>query len=124
MTSETNDPVELYLNEVAKVPPLSDEEETALFQRIRGDDRDEAAKRRLIENRLAMVVDIANQYSSAGIPRLELLQEGNIGLMKAVQMFAKNPVGEFSPYAAALIETEIRRAIADRNEREDADNER
>lgn len=123
MTSETDDPVELYLSEVAKAPPLTDEEENALFQRLRGDDRDEAAKRRLIENRLTMVVDIANQYSSAGIPRLDLLQEGNIGLMKAVQMYTKNPAGKFSAYASAMIEAAIRQSIADHNQPEHTPNE-
>jgi RNA polymerase primary sigma factor len=123
MTSETDDPVELYLSEVAKVPPLADEEENALFQRLRMDDRDEAAKRCLIENRLTMVVDIANQYSSTGIPRLDLLQEGNIGLMKAVQMYTTNPAGKFSAFASAMIEAAIRQAIADHDLSERTPNE-
>lgn len=123
MTLETNDPVELYLREVASVPPLTDEEENALFQRVRGDDHDEAAKRKLIENRLTMVVDIANQYAAAGIPTLDLLQEGNIGLMKALQMYTRNPVGKFSEYASAMIEASIRQAIADHNQPESTPNE-
>lgn len=117
MTSQTDDPVEFYLREVAKVTPSTEDEENALFERLRcGDDQDETAERRLIESKLALVVDIAKRYSSSGMPMLELLEEGNLGLMKAVRTFAANPTGDFTTHASALIEAAIRQAIAGWNQ--------
>jgi DNA-directed RNA polymerase sigma subunit (sigma70/sigma32) len=97
MNSRVVDPVELYLSQVAKVPPLSKEEENTLFEQLRqGDDPDASAERKLVESRLSLVVDVAKQYSSSGMPLLELFEEGNLGLMKAVRTFGANPVGEFT----------------------------
>ena len=115
MASPIDDPVKFYLNEVAKVPPLSVDEENALFEKLRRHP-DEAAERRLIEGRLALVVQIAERYASSGMPMLELLQEGNCGLMKAVRQFAKKPSGEFSTYASTLIDEAIREAVAGWNQ--------
>ncbi len=117
MTLPTDDPFEFYRREVAKVPPLAKDEENALFGQLRrGDDPDETAERRLIESRLALVVEIAARYSAFGTPTLELLQEGNLGLMKAVQTFAANPTDDFTAHASALIEAAIRQAIAEWNQ--------
>ena len=116
MTSQTNDPIEFYLSEVAKSTPLTKDEENALFEQLRrGDDKDEAAARKLIESKLALVVDIAKRYSSSGMPMLELVQEGNLGLMKALRTFVANPSDDFTAHASALIEAAIRQAIAEWN---------
>jgi RNA polymerase primary sigma factor len=115
MTSPTDDPVEFYLSEVAKFPPLTKDEENELFEQLRrGHDPDEAAERKLIERKLALVVHIAKRYLSSGMPMLELVQEGNLGLMKAVRTFAANPTDDFTVHASALIEAAIRQAIAER----------
>ncbi len=114
MTSQTDDPVELYFREVAKLNPLTKDEENALFERLRrGDDQDEVTQRRLIESKLVLVVHIAKRYSSSGMPMLELLQEGNLGLMKAIRTFLANPTDDFTAHASALIEAAIREAIAE-----------
>jgi RNA polymerase primary sigma factor len=113
MTSQADDPVRFYLNDLAKVTPLTKDEENALFEKLRrGDDPDEAAERRLIEGRLALVVEIAERYASSGMSMLELIQEGNRGLLKAVPSFAANPTGDFRTYASALIDAAVREAVA------------
>ena len=105
----------MYLREVANVPPLTKEEEKVLWQQAQTRDTNqvELAKRRLIESRLSMVVDIAERYMSSGVPMLELLQEGNIGLMAAVDTFLKKPDSDFSKHAHACIERAIGSAIAE-----------
>lgn len=118
MPAETDDPVEIYLRELSTVPPLTEHEEDALFQQLRrGEGHVESAERRLIESKLPLVVDIAKRYSSSGVPLLDLIQEGNIGLWKAIQTFAKSPSGEFSAHASVLIDAAIRKAISESNER-------
>ena len=109
--------VAMYLREVANVPPLAKDEQNDLFRQLGGsdnwDDHQENVARRLIESHLALVVDIAKRHLQCGfLPLLELIQEGNIGLMKAVDSFAKQPIGEFCAHAAACIEVAITRAEA------------
>jgi RNA polymerase primary sigma factor len=122
MAARNDDPVEVYLDEVARAQPLSADEENTIFEQIRRSDDPELAKRRLIESKLALVVDIARRYSSFGLPIIELIQEGNCGLMKAVDTFAETGTGDFIGHASALIEAAIRQAIAEResNERSSA----
>jgi RNA polymerase primary sigma factor len=111
-----DDPVAMYLREVANVQPLTRYEEAALFKELshldRRDPQRELAARRLIEGHLHAVLDIAEKYSSSGVPMLELLEEGNLGLMKAVDRFAEQPKGEFREFAATLIEEAIRACIS------------
>ena len=112
---DTEDPYRMYLDELAKVEALPQDEEAKLFLQARDGDvpQREAAKKRLIENYLRLALPIADRYLSSGIPRLELIQYGNIGLFKAVDMFAENPTGDFVALAQASIETEIRKFIDD-----------
>jgi RNA polymerase sigma factor (sigma-70 family) len=65
----------------------------------------------LIESQLMLVVNIARKHSASGVPMLDLIQEGNIGLMKAVRSFAERPVGDFTAHAAACIEDTITKAL-------------
>ena len=118
MGAQNDDPVKVYLDEVARAQPLSADEENTLFDRIRRGDDPELVKRRLIESKLALVVDIARRYSSSGLPIIELIQEGNCGLMKAVDIFAETSNGDFTAYASALIEVAVRQAIAERSSNE------
>ena len=111
----TNDDevVEVYLREVANVQPLGLAEEAALFQQVRADNSEDA-KRRLIESQLSMVVEIAKKnVGAAGLTLLDLIQEGNCGLMKAVDTFAEHGGDNFSEHAREWVERYIRRAIDD-----------
>lgn len=118
MAARNDDPVKVYLDEVAGAQPLSVDEENTLFGQVRRRDDPDLAKRRLIESKLALVVDIARRYSSFGLPIIELIQEGNCGLMKAVDTFAEISSGDFTAHASALIEMAIRQAIAERDSSE------
>jgi RNA polymerase primary sigma factor len=106
-----NDPVRMYLKEIGKISLLSLEEETALSARIA--EGDEEAKNRLAESNLRLVVSIAKRYVGRGMLFLDLIQEGNIGLMKAVEKFDANKGYKFSTYATWWIRQAITRAIAD-----------
>ncbi len=112
---DENDAVKMYLREVAKVEPLTPDEERRLLATIasRGtkDVEGERAAREVIENKLALVVTIAEQYSSSGIPMLDLFQEGNIGLIRAVDSFAASGAEDFSAYAASRIKDAILKLI-------------
>ncbi|NEW04628.1 RNA polymerase sigma factor RpoD [Paenibacillus sp. SYP-B3998] len=106
-----NDPIRMYLKEIGRVPLLSAEEEIVLAKRIeRGD---EAAKRRLAEANLRLVVSIARRYNGRGLLFLDLIQEGNMGLIKAVEKFDYTKGYKFSTYATWWIRQAITRAIAD-----------
>jgi RNA polymerase primary sigma factor len=109
---DADDPVAVYIREISTIEPLTKEEEARLFQQL-GQRKagDETVARKLLENRLALVVAIAEKYSSSGLPILDLIQEGNIGLMKAVKSFAEKPAGDFTGYAASRIEEAIRNAL-------------
>jgi RNA polymerase primary sigma factor len=114
MTSlEDNDPVRVYRRELSKVPPLEDGEEADLLQQIRNqDDPAELATKRLIETNLYLVVPIAQRHSSQGLSTLELIQEGNLGLMHAIKSFAGND-RTFVSYAVSCIEDAITKAISE-----------
>ena len=106
-----DDPVKVYLKEIGRVPLLSSEEEVRLAIAIK--DGDEAAKKRLSEANLRLVVSIAKRYLGRGMQFLDLIQEGNIGLMKAVDKFEYQRGYKFSTYATWWIRQAITRAIAD-----------
>jgi RNA polymerase primary sigma factor len=106
-----NDPVRMYLKEIGRVDLLSAEEEISLAERI--EQGDEEAKRRLAEANLRLVVSIAKRYVGRGMLFLDLIQEGNMGLIKAVEKFDYRKGFKFSTYATWWIRQAITRAIAD-----------
>ncbi|MDQ0175217.1 RNA polymerase sigma factor RpoD [Bacillus chungangensis] len=106
-----NDPVRMYLKEIGRVDLLSAQEEIELAKRI--EEGDEEAKRRLAEANLRLVVSIAKRYVGRGMLFLDLIQEGNMGLMKAVEKFDFEKGFKFSTYATWWIRQAITRAIAD-----------
>ncbi len=106
-----NDPVRMYLKEIGKIPLLNPEEEIELARRM--EDGDEDAKRRLAEANLRLVVSIAKKYVGRGMLFLDLIQEGNLGLIKAVEKFDYRKGYKFSTYATWWIRQAITRAIAD-----------
>ncbi|MBS7403307.1 MAG: RNA polymerase sigma factor RpoD [Oscillospiraceae bacterium] len=107
----TDDPVRMYLKEIGKIPLLSPEEEVALA--IKMSEGDEAAKQRMAEANLRLVVSIAKRYVGRGMLFLDLIQEGNLGLIKAVEKFDYTKGYKFSTYATWWIRQAITRAIAD-----------
>ena len=107
----TDDPVRMYLKEIGKVPLLTPEEEVALA--IRMSEGDEEAKHRMTEANLRLVVSIAKRYVGRGMLFLDLIQEGNLGLIKAVEKFDYTKGYKFSTYATWWIRQAITRAIAD-----------
>lgn len=106
-----DDPVRMYLKEIGKVPLLSGTEEIDLAKRMQ--DGDEEAKKRLAEANLRLVVSIAKRYVGRGMLFLDLIQEGNLGLIKAVEKFDYTKGFKFSTYATWWIRQAITRAIAD-----------
>ncbi len=106
-----NDPVRMYLKEIGRVPLLSAAEEVEYAKLI--EEGDEEAKRRLAEANLRLVVSIAKRYVGRGMLFLDLIQEGNMGLIKAVEKFDYNKGYKFSTYATWWIRQAITRAIAD-----------
>ena len=107
----TEDPVRMYLKEIGKVPLLTSDEEIELAKRI--ELGDEEAKQRLAEANLRLVVSIAKRYVGRGMQFLDLIQEGNLGLIKAVEKFDYKKGYKFSTYATWWIRQAITRAIAD-----------
>lgn len=107
----TDDPVRMYLKEIGKVPLLSADEEIELAKRM--EQGDSAAKKRLAEANLRLVVSIAKRYVGRGMLFLDLIQEGNLGLIKAVDKFDYTKGYKFSTYATWWIRQAITRAIAD-----------
>ena len=107
----TDDPVRMFLKEIGKVPLLTAEEEVELA--IRMSQGDEEAKRRMTEANLRLVVSIAKRYVGRGMLFLDLIQEGNLGLIKAVEKFDYTKGYKFSTYATWWIRQAITRAIAD-----------
>ena len=105
------DPVRMYLKEIGKVPLLTADEEVELAKRMA--DGDEDAKKRLAEANLRLVVSIAKRYVGRGMLFLDLIQEGNLGLIKAVEKFDYHKGFKFSTYATWWIRQAITRAIAD-----------
>ncbi|KJS50263.1 MAG: RNA polymerase sigma factor RpoD [Peptococcaceae bacterium BRH_c23] len=106
-----DDPVRMYLKEIGRVPLLSADEEIELAKRM--EEGDEEAKRRLAEANLRLVVSIAKRYVGRGMLFLDLIQEGNLGLIKAVEKFDYIKGFKFSTYATWWIRQAITRAIAD-----------
>jgi RNA polymerase primary sigma factor len=106
-----DDPVRMYLKEIGKVPLLSPDEEISLAQRI--EEGDQIAKKKLAEANLRLVVSIAKRYVGRGMQFLDLIQEGNLGLIKAVEKFDYRKGYKFSTYATWWIRQAITRAIAD-----------
>jgi len=106
-----DDPVKMYLKDIGKVPLLSPEEEIELAKRMA--EGDEEAKHRLSEANLRLVVSIAKRYVGRGLLFLDLIQEGNFGLMKAVEKFDYTKGFKFSTYSTWWIKQSITRAIAD-----------
>ncbi|MCC8136523.1 MAG: RNA polymerase sigma factor RpoD [Clostridiales bacterium] len=107
----TEDPVRMYLKEIGNVPLLTGEEEIELAKRV--EQGDEEAKKKLTEANLRLVVSIAKKYVGRGMPFLDLIQEGNMGLMKAVDKFDYTKGYKFSTYATWWIRQAITRGIAD-----------
>jgi len=106
-----DDPVRMYLKEIGRVALLTAEQEVSLAKRI--ERHDMAAKRQLIEANLRLVVSIAKRYTNRGLQFLDLIQEGNLGLMRAVEKFDYRKGYKFSTYATWWIRQAITRAIAD-----------
>jgi RNA polymerase primary sigma factor len=107
----TTDPVRMYLKEIGKIPLLSSEEEMELAKRISQGDED--AKKRMVEANLRLVVSVAKHYLGRGMQLLDLIQEGNMGLLKAVEKFDYTKGYKFSTYATWWIRQSITRAVAD-----------
>ncbi len=106
-----DDPVRMYLKEIGKIPLLTGEEEIELAKRM--EEGDETAKKKLAEANLRLVVSIVKRYVGRGMLFLDLIQEGNLGLMKAVEKFEYKKGFKFSTYATWWIRQAITRAIAD-----------
>lgn len=104
------DALTLYLREAVKVPLLTRAEETALARRVQ--DGDEQAREHMIRANLRLVIKIAREYENLGLPLLDLINEGNIGLMKAVERFDPKKGAKLSTYGSLWIKQQIRRALA------------
>ena len=110
-TMNVNDPVRMYLKEIGKIPLLSPEEEQQIAEQM--SEGDEKARKTMVEANLRLVVSIAKRYVGRGLPFLDLIQEGNLGLIKAVGKFDHTKGYKFSTYATWWIRQAISRAIAD-----------
>jgi len=108
-----DDSVKIYLKEIGRVPLLTVEEEKELASRLAANPQDEAARQRLAEANLRLVVSIAKKYVGRGMQFLDLIQEGNMGLLKAVDKFDYTKGFKFSTYATWWIRQAITRALAD-----------
>jgi RNA polymerase primary sigma factor len=105
--------IKIYLREIGKTPLLTREEEVELAERIKAGDLE--ARAHMIKANLRLVVKIAQDYANYGLPLLDLISEGNIGLMKAVERFDPNKGGKLSTYAAWWIKQSIKRALANQS---------
>jgi RNA polymerase primary sigma factor len=111
--NESSDTIQLYLREIGETPLLTREEEIKLAARVkRGDKR---ARERMIKANLRLVVKISHDYAKFGLPLLDLISEGNIGLMKAVERFNPRKGAKLSTYAALWIKQSIRRALSNQS---------
>ena len=108
---DVDEPIKMYLREIGQIPLLSYEEEIDYAQRVLNGE--EEAKQKLIESNLRLVVSIAKKHTNRGLQMLDLIQEGNMGLMKAVEKFEYEKGFKFSTYATWWIRQAITRAIAD-----------
>ena len=106
---ETSEPLQIYLNEIGQIPLLSEEEERILGERsARGD---EEARKKLSEGNLRLVVSLAKRYTGRGIPLMDLIKEGNMGLMRAAEKYDYTKENRFSTYASWWIKEAMQRAI-------------
>jgi len=113
MDLNQSDPVEMYKREVANVEPLTSAEQAHLFREAgKPGEQGEHAKRRLLESTLHLVLGVAEQYAPSGLSMLDLIQEGNLGLMRALDNFSGSSLDDFSVYATAYIQNSITEAIA------------
>lgn len=110
---ERSESIQVYLREIGQVPLLTPAEEVALAKRIKRGDK--AARTHMIKANLRLVVKIAHDYEGMGLPLLDLINEGNIGLMKAVERFDPAKGAKLSTYAAWWIKQSIRRALANQS---------
>ncbi|WP_068269164.1 RNA polymerase sigma factor RpoD [Caviibacter abscessus] len=108
---DVDEPIKMYLREIGQIPLLTHEEEIELAQKVL--EGDAMAKQKLIESNLRLVVSIAKKHTNRGLKLLDLIQEGNMGLMKAVEKFEYEKGFKFSTYATWWIRQAITRAIAD-----------
>src|SRR6478609_10478039 len=113
MAYESDSSLKLYLREISKTPLLTAEEEIALSERIKNGDPE--ARSHMIRANLRLVVKIAQDYANYGMPVTDLISEGNIGLMKAVERFDPEKGGKLSTYAAWWIKQSIKRALANQS---------
>ncbi|MCX6878635.1 MAG: RNA polymerase sigma factor RpoD/SigA [Verrucomicrobia bacterium] len=113
MAQESDSSLKIYLREISKTPLLTVEEEVALAERIKAGDPE--ARVQMIRANLRLVVKIAQDYASYGMPVTDLISEGNIGLMKAVERFDPCKGGKLSTYAAWWIKQSIKRALANQS---------
>ncbi|BCU77412.1 RNA polymerase sigma factor RpoD/SigA [Luteolibacter sp. LG18] len=113
MAYESDSSLKLYLREISKTPLLTPEEEIQLAKRIKKGDKE--ARSHMIRANLRLVVKIAQDYSGYGLPISDLISEGNIGLMKAVERFDPKKGGKLSTYAAWWIKQSIKRALANQS---------
>jgi len=110
LSSEERSPIRYYLDQIGKTPLLTLEEETALARRVlKGD---ETARQKMIQANLRLVVRIAKDYDNFGLPLMDLISEGNFGLIKAVERFDPDKGGKLSTYASWWIKQAIKRALA------------
>src|SRR5436309_12183529 len=110
---QSADALQLYLREMAETPLLTAQEEIALAKRVkRGDEK---ARSRMIKANLRLVVKIARDYAHYGLPLLDVINEGNLGLMKAVERFDPKKGAKLSTYAALWIKQSIRRALSNQS---------
>lgn len=108
---QPSDPVEDYLREVESVPPLTSQREGELWEAFKRGDDTAGARKRLMEANLCLVPPIAVRYEGRGLPFADLVQEGNLGLMRAIEKFDPSEGGEFATFASRRIEDAISNAI-------------
>lgn len=113
MPNDSDSSLKVYLREIARTPLLTVEDETALAERVQKGD--EKARAKMIRANLRLVVKIAQDYAGYGLPVTDLISEGNIGLMKAVERFDPKRGGKLSTYAAWWIKQSIKRALANQS---------
>jgi RNA polymerase primary sigma factor len=113
MSQETDSSLKVYLREISRTPLLTPEQEVELAERIKKGDKQ--ARTQMINANLRLVVKIAQDYSNYGLPVSDLISEGNIGLMKAVERFDPEKGGKLSTYAAWWIKQSIKRALANQS---------
>jgi RNA polymerase primary sigma factor len=111
--NESGDTIQLYMREIGRTPLLTREEEMKLASRVRRGDKQ--ARERMIKANLRLVVKISHDYANFGLPLLDVINEGNIGLMKAVERFNPKKGAKLSTYAALWIKQSIRRALSNQS---------